>query len=62
MLGYLGIQSIGFYILLAKQNLKLDKAFFLIIISSGMVICIDLLSQIIRKKLQLNSSITTIEN
>lgn len=57
ILGILGITTLGYFIDSAIAQDHLDVALFLIVVTALLNMCIDSLSQVIRKKLQLSTSI-----
>lgn len=54
ILGILGISTLGFYIDSAIQDIRLDRAMVLIVITAGLNICVDALSRFIRSRLRLS--------
>jgi phosphonate transport system permease protein len=57
ILGILGIATLGFYIDSAFADIRFDRAIFLIAITAGLNICIDVLSRAIRARLRLQTSL-----
>jgi phosphonate transport system permease protein len=57
ILGILGIATLGFYIDSAFADIRFDRAIFLIAITAGLNICIDVLSRTIRARLRLQTSL-----
>ncbi|MFT4928839.1 MAG: phosphonate transport system permease protein [Phenylobacterium sp.] len=55
ILGILGITTLGFYIDSAIQEIRLDRAMVLIVITAGLNICTDGLSRFIRSRLKLST-------
>ncbi len=56
ILGILGITTLGFYIDSAIQDIRLDRAMFLIIITAMLNIGVDALSRFIRARLRLKTT------
>jgi phosphonate transport system permease protein len=56
ILGILGVATLGFYIDSAFADLRFDRAFFLILITAGLNICIDAISRYIRGRLRLKTT------
>jgi len=50
MMGILGIATLGFYIDSAFEEIRYDKAFFLIVVAAALNILIDSLSRRIRRR------------
>ena len=57
ILGILGITTLGFYIDSAIQELHLDKAMILILITALLNVIVDALSRYLRKKLKLKTAV-----
>ncbi len=57
ILGILGIATLGFYIDSAIQELQLDKAMILILITALLNVAVDALSRHLRAKLQLSTAV-----
>lgn len=55
ILGILGIHTLGFYVDSAFEELRFDRAFFLILICAVLNIMVDSVSRLIRKKLRLTA-------
>jgi phosphonate transport system permease protein len=58
ILGILGIHTLGFYVDSAIQDIRFDRAIFLILITALLNILIDALSRAIRKSMKLKSAST----
>ncbi len=56
ILGILGIATLGFYIDSAIQDIRLDRAMVLILITAMLNICVDMISRGIRKRLRLSTT------
>jgi phosphonate transport system permease protein len=56
ILGILGIHTLGFYVDSAIQDIRLDRAMFLIVITALLNIAVDGLSRTIRKRLRLSTT------
>lgn len=56
ILGILGIATLGFYIDSAIQELRMDRAMMLIIITALLNVCVDWLSRWIRRRLSLRTT------
>lgn len=56
ILGMLGIPTLGFYIDSAFEDFRFDRAFFLIVIGAILNIFVDVISQRLRRCIQLNST------
>jgi len=56
ILGILGIHTLGFYVDSAFEDIRYDRAFFLILITALLNIGVDALSRQIRRRLRLNLS------
>ena len=56
ILGILGIHTLGFYVDSAFEDIRYDRAFFLILITAMLNIGVDALSRQIRRRLRLNLS------
>jgi len=61
ILGILGIYTLGFYIDSAIAEDQLDKAFLLILITAVLNICIDAVSQQIRKRLKISTKLQEVK-
>jgi len=59
ILGILGIATLGFYIDSAIQDIRMDKAMILILITALLNVCVDVVSRFIRSKLKLSMNVTT---
>ena len=59
ILGVLGVATLGFYIDSAIQDIRLDRAMLLIVITALINLLIDWVSRWIRSRLRLNSAIKT---
>lgn len=59
ILGVLGISTLGFYVDSAIQELRIDRAILLIIITALINIGIDIISRRLRSKLRLNLAVST---
>jgi phosphonate transport system permease protein len=57
ILGILGIATLGFYIDSAIQDIRLDRAMVLILITASLNIGIDMISRTIRRRLRLTARI-----
>lgn len=57
ILGVLGITTLGFYIDLAFEDMRFDRAMFYIVITALLCIGIDTLSRYIRQKLNVKPSL-----
>ena len=57
ILGILGISTLGFYIDSAIQDLRMDRAILLIIVTALVTILIDTISRRLRSRLRLNFSV-----
>ncbi len=55
ILGILGVHTLGFYVDSAFEELRFDRALFLILVTALLNILVDALSRGIRRKLQLNA-------
>ena len=55
ILGILGIHTLGFFIDSAISDDKLDKAVFLILVTGLLNMGIDTISQMIRRRLRVNT-------
>ena len=55
ILGILGIHTLGFYVDSAFEELRFDRAFFLILVCALLNIAVDIVSRFIRSKLRLTA-------
>jgi phosphonate transport system permease protein len=55
ILGILGIHTLGFYVDSAFEELRFDRALFLILITALLNILVDIVSRRIRKQLRLTA-------
>jgi len=62
ILGILGIQTLGFFIDSAFEELRFDRALFLILITAALNILVDSASRAIRQKLRLSTAPSTLED
>jgi len=58
ILGILGIATLGFYIDSAIQDIRMDKAMILILITALLNVCVDVVARFIRSKLKLSINVT----
>ena len=56
ILGILGIHTLGFYVDSAIQDIRLDRALFLIVVTALLNIAVDALSRHIRARLRLSTT------
>ena len=59
ILGILGIYTLGFYIDSAISDNQMDKAIFLIFITALLNMCIDSISQFVRRRLKISTKLVT---
>jgi phosphonate transport system permease protein len=59
ILGILGIYTLGFFIDSAMADEQLDKAVVLILITAGLNMAIDTISQVVRRRLKLSTKLVT---
>ncbi len=59
ILGILGVYTLGFFIDSAIADDRVDKALFLILLTAGVNMIIDMLSQIIRRRIKISHKLMT---